>query len=52
MGIRLPELSIGNYAAFIPDPRDYFRQNVSSERLEREDWWDLFDGVLDIYSRS
>jgi Phosphotransferase enzyme family len=35
------------YAAFIPDPEDYFLQNVPSERVKNEDWWSLFEGVAD-----
>ena len=40
------------YAAFIPDPQDYFQQNVSSERLKKEDWWELFEGVMGIFKSS
>jgi hypothetical protein len=39
------------YAAFIPDPADYFLRCVPKKRLEEEDWWTLFDGVSEIRAK-
>jgi len=40
------------YAAFIPDPEDYFLQNVPAECRKNEDWWSLFDGAAVMYWNS
>jgi hypothetical protein len=37
------------YAAFIPDPEDYFLQGVTEKQLKDDYWWRLFGGVADMY---
>lgn len=36
------------YAAFIPDPEDYFLRGVSRQERAENPWWSLFDGVADL----
>jgi thiamine kinase-like enzyme len=40
------------YAAFIPDPADYFLRGITEERSKKEDWWSLFDGVANIKGKK
>jgi Phosphotransferase enzyme family len=44
-GDRVAGIIDWEYAAFIPDPEDYFLRGVSEERRKQEGWWDLFEGI-------
>jgi len=49
-GDRVAGIIDWKYAAFVPDPEDYFLRGVSMERRLTEDWWSLFKGVKNTYA--